>query len=156
MRREADQFGQWKDNRQFFMEFNEPNDTDEVIERENTPMDFAPLLDSLLETKVVYKGETIEELAKSMGVDADTMKASADQYNQAIKDGKDELFFADTNRLVELKEGPYYAIKFVARNLGTLGGVRINEKIQAIDADGQEVPNLYVAGADAGGSAKRS
>ena len=38
-----------------------------------------------------------------------------------------------------------------ARNLGTLGGVRINENIEAVDENGTPIKGLYVAGADAGG-----
>lgn len=146
-----DHYSQFKDNPQFFMEFNEPNDTNAIIEREQTPTDFVPLLDALVETDVVFKGETVADLAKAMGVDETNFEASVKQYNDAITTGKDELFFSDTKRLQEVGEGPFYAIKFVARNLGTLGGVRINEKIEAVTTDGESVDNLYVAGADAGG-----
>jgi fumarate reductase flavoprotein subunit len=34
---------------------------------------------------------------------------------------------------------------------GTLGGIRVNEKIQALNKDLRPVPNLYVAGQDGGG-----
>ena len=35
--------------------------------------------------------------------------------------------------------------------LGTLGGVKINEKMQAVNKDGDAIPGLYVTGNDAGG-----
>lgn len=146
-----DQYGQFKDDPQFYMEFNEPNATEDIIKRENTPMDYAPLLDQLTDTGVVFKGDSIEELGKALGVDATNFKASVDQYNGAIESGQDDLYFSDTDRLIKVSQGPFYAVKFVARNLGTLGGVRINDKIEACDADGNMIPNLYVAGADAGG-----
>ena len=146
-----DHFGSFKDNRNFYMEFNEPNDTDYLIEKENTPTDYAPLLEAAIGTGVVLKGDSIEELAESMGINAVTFKASVDQYNNAIESGKDDMFFSDTNRLVPVKKGPYYAVKFVSRNLSTLGGVAINEKIEAVDGNGVAIPGLYVAGADAGG-----
>lgn len=146
-----DHFGTFKDNRNFYMEFNEPNDTDQLIEKENTPRDYTPLLEAAVGTNVVFKGESIEALAKNMGIDAVTFKASVDQYNKAIELGRDEMYFSDTKRLVPIKKGPYYAVKYVTRNLSTLGGVAINEKIQAIDENGVSIPGLYVAGADAGG-----
>ncbi|MBO0476527.1 FAD-dependent oxidoreductase [Vagococcus sp. DIV0080] len=145
------QFKKWENNRQFFMEFNEPNDTDEFLAEEEMAYDFVPLLDSLAGKGMIFKGNSVEELAKSMKVDEGAFKQSVKQYNDSIKSGKDDLFFADTKRLIGVDEGPYYAIKFVARNLGTLGGVRINENIQAVDAKGNVIPNLYVAGSDAGG-----
>ncbi|GMG97007.1 FAD-dependent oxidoreductase [Tepidimicrobium xylanilyticum] len=144
-------YGIWKDNRQFFMEFNMPTDTDELIKWENTPIDYTPLLDAAVGTGVVFKGNTLKELAKNMGVDANRFIESVNQYNKAIEEGIDNMFFADTERLIPVVEGPFYAVKYVARNLGTLGGVRINEKIEAVDKNGKPIPGLYVAGADAGG-----
>lgn len=145
------QYEKWKDDPQFFMEFNEPNDTAESYKAENTPMDYTKVLDPLVGTGVVFKGNTLEELANNMGVDKENFIKSVNQYNGAIKSGKDELFFADTNSLISVDKAPYYAVKFSARNLGTLGGVRINEDIQAVGNDGKPVKGLYVAGADAGG-----
>ncbi len=144
-------FETWRNNRQFYMEFNEPNDTDVLLKEENTPTDFTSRLEAALGTGVVFKADTLEELAKQMGVDEQTFMSSVKQYNGAIDKGEDTLFFADTSRLIPVKEGPYYAVKYVSRNLSTLGGVRINEKIQAVDEEGLPIPGLYVAGADAGG-----
>ncbi|WP_246169646.1 FAD-dependent oxidoreductase [Alkalibaculum sporogenes] len=144
-------YSAFKNNQNFYMEFNEPVDTDKLIEKEQAPTDYIPLLKSAEGTGVVFSGNDLEELAKKMGVNANTFTANVEQYNKAIESGKDNLFFSDTKRLVPLEKGPYYAVKFVARNLSTLGGVGINEKIEAIDGDGVAIPGLYVAGADAGG-----
>ena len=146
-----DQYASWVGNEQFYMEFNEPNSTDAMYAQQHTPIDFTTTLDKLLDTKVVYKGNTIDELAKSMDVDADTLQASVNQYNQAIVTGHDDTYAANTSRLVEVKEGPYYAVKYVARNLGTLGGISINENMQVLDKDFNVIKGLYAAGADAGG-----
>ena len=146
-----DQYASWVGNEQFYMEFNEPNSTDAMYAQQHTPIDFTTTLDKLLDTKVVYKGNTIEELAKAMDVDVNTLQASVNQYNQAIATGHDDAYAANTNRLVEVKEGPYYAVKYVARNLGTLGGIRINENMQVQDKDFNVIKGLYAAGADAGG-----
>ncbi|GGH14935.1 hypothetical protein GCM10008013_08840 [Paenibacillus segetis] len=51
----------------------------------------------------------------------------------------------------EVKEGPFYAIKMQISNLGTLGGVRVNEKLQATDENLKPIPGLYVVGNDAAG-----
>ncbi len=146
-----DQYASWVGNEQFYMEFNEPNSTDAMYAQQHTPVDFTTTLDKLLDTKVVYKGNTIEELAKAMDVDPSILQASVNQYNQAIATGHDDAYAANTSRLVEVKEGPYYAVKYVARNLGTLGGIRINENMQVLDKDFNVIKGLYAAGADAGG-----
>lgn len=146
-----DHYGKWKDNREFYMEFNFPTDTDEAIKREHEKVDFTAFLNKLAATNVVFIGETITELAEKMGVDKDNLEKSVAQYNAAKKKGEDDLFFSDTKRMIPVENGPFYAIKFIARNLGTLGGATIDEKMHALAPNGDPVPNLYVAGADASG-----
>lgn len=144
-------YGKWKDHREFYMEFNFPTDTDEAIKREHEKVDFTTLLDKLSSTNVVFIGKTIKELAQRMGVNEENLQNAVDQYNNAKKKGEDDLFFSDTKRMIPVEQGPFYAIKFIARNLGTLGGATIDEKMHALAPDGEPVPNLYVAGADASG-----
>ena len=146
-----DHYGKWKDHREFYMEFNFPTDTDEAIKREHEKVDFTALLDKLSSTNVVFIGKTIKELAQRMGVNEENLQNAVDQYNNAKKKGEDGLFFSDTKRMIPVEQGPFYAIKFIARNLGTLGGATIDEKMHALAPDGEPVPNLYVAGADASG-----
>ena len=144
-------YGKWKDHREFYMEFNFPTDTDEAIKREHEKVDFTTLLDKLSSTNVVFIGKTIKELAQRMGVNEENLQDAVDQYNNAKKKGEDDLFFSDTKRMIPVEQGPFYAVKFIARNLGTLGGATIDEKMHALAPDGEPVPNLYVAGADASG-----
>ncbi|CAM3151468.1 fumarate reductase flavoprotein subunit [Lactobacillus bombicola] len=146
-----DHYGKWKNKREFYMEFNFPTDTDESIKREHEKTDFTTLLKQLSSTNVVFIGQTIPELAEQMGVDAINLQKSVDQYNEAKKKGEDELFFSDTKRMIPVEQGPFYAVKFIARNLGTLGGATIDEKMRALKPDGEPVANLYIAGADASG-----
>lgn len=146
-----DHYGKWKDHREFYMEFNFPTDTDEAIKREHEKVDFTTLLDKLSSTNVVFIGKTIKELAQRMGVNEENLQNAVDQYNNAKKKGEDDLFFSDTKRMIPVEQGPFYAVKFIARNLGTLGGATIDEKMHALAPDGEPVSNLYVAGADASG-----
>ena len=146
-----DHYGKWKNHREFYMEFNFPTDTDEAIKREHEKVDFTTLLDKLSSTNVVFIGKTIKELAQRMGVNEENLQNAVDQYNNAKKKGEDDLFFSDTKRMIPVEQGPFYAVKFIARNLGTLGGATIDEKMHALAPDGEPVPNLYVAGADASG-----
>lgn len=146
-----DQYAKWVGDEQFYMEFNEPNSTDAFYAEQHTPVDYRELFDAVLDTGVVAKADTIEDLAVTLEMDPKILKASVDQYNGAIASGKDDLFFADTDRLVEVKSGPYYAIRFSARNLSTLGGIRINADMEVLDKDFHVIEGLYAAGADAGG-----
>lgn len=48
--------------------------------------------------------------------------------------------------LMDISEGQYYVIKAVPSTHHTMGGVRINEKAQALTAKGQVIPGLWAAG----------
>lgn len=48
--------------------------------------------------------------------------------------------------LMDMSEGQYYVIKAVPSTHHTMGGVRINEKAQALTAKSQVIPGLWAAG----------
>lgn len=91
--------------------------------------------------------DTIEELAKKIGVKAETLEETIDDYNDYC-DSVDEEFFKDHRYMRPLRKGPYYAAAVRAGGYGTVGGIRINENCEACDKDFEPVPGLYAAGAD--------
>ena len=46
------------------------------------------------------------------------------------------------------RQAPYYAVKVYAGDIGTACGIAANGNAQAVDANGQAIPGLYVAGND--------
>lgn len=145
-------FDAFREKPEFFMEFNLPNDTKANSDNERKPVDLRAMVNTLAEkTKTVFKADTIEALAEAFGADPALFAASVKQYNEAAATGEDKLFFADGKRFESVKKGPFYAVKLVARNLGTLGGVAVDERLRAIDAHGKVIPGIWAAGADAGG-----
>lgn len=99
----------------------------------------------------VFKGNTIEELAKAMGVDAAVLKETIAQNNQFASQRRDDIFAKNFEYLRPVEQGPFYATKMLPAALGTLGGVKINGQMEAVNADGEKIPGLYVVGNDAGG-----
>lgn len=97
------------------------------------------------------KANTLDELAKKTGMDPARLKASVEQYNQAAADRHDALFAKDPQYIFPVKQGPYYAIKSVAASLGTLGGIKVNGRLQVVSDKDKAIPNLYAAGNDVGG-----
>lgn len=147
-----EQYRAFRNRREFFMEFNAPNDTDELSRAERAPRDLRPWLDAFVgRTDTVFRGDSIEALARAMKVPAEALARSVAQYNEAARTGIDPLFFADGRRLLPVGKAPFYAIRFVARNLGTLGGIRVSHRLEAETSEGRVIPGLYAAGADAGG-----
>ena len=115
------------------------------------PADFVELAEEGVRQGNVFKGDNIEELAKNTGMDIEKLKANIDEYNQIIESKEDPYGKSAENLVFEVKEGPVYAIKMMISNLGTTGGVRVNEKLEAADIDLKPIPGLYVVGNDAGG-----
>lgn len=109
------------------------------------------LTDSLekgIKEGTVIKGQTIEELAQKMGVDASTLQQTFDQYNTFARNGKDEMFGKKSPYLVEMKEGPYYAVVTIPASLGQLGGIAVDSNLHVLNTKGDIIKNLYVAGND--------
>jgi len=107
----------------------------------------------------IYKADTIEDLAKQMGMDPKVLKETVDEYNSDIeKYGYDKKFGRKLlgmawpeKPLMKIDTPPYYAMKNKICLTSMKGGLRINAKCQVIDQFGDVIPGLYAAGEIAGG-----
>lgn len=95
-----------------------------------------------------FKGNTLDDLAKAMGVEAASLKETVAEYNAACKAKKDEQYGKDAKYLVPVAQGPYYAVVGRAVALGGLGGILTDDKLRVTKDDGTVIPGLYAAGAD--------
>lgn len=95
------------------------------------------------------KGNTMDEIAKAMGVDAATLKATVATYDKGRAAGKDA--FGRANMKFDLNHGPFYAIMITPAVHHTMGGVKIDTKTQVLNAKGQVIPGFFAAGEIAGG-----
>lgn len=102
-------------------------------------------------TTEIFAADSIDELAKKMGVNPDVLKATIDKYNEACEKRYDELFAKDPKYLFPIKTPRFYAVKARTVCLGTMGGIKINEKAEVLDKKEVVIPGLYAAGFDAGG-----
>lgn len=99
----------------------------------------------------ITKADTIEELAKKMQewdhwMDADTLKATFDEYQALCEAGVDPKFDRDPETLEKLDGGPYYCYTLYPGSCSTLGGPMKNENGQVLDVRGEVIPRLYSAG----------
>jgi fumarate reductase flavoprotein subunit len=107
----------------------------------------------------IYQADTIEDLAKQLGMEPKTLKATIDEYNSDIKKyGYDKKFGRKLlgmtwpeKPVMPLDSPPYYAVKNKICLTSMKGGLRINGKCQIIDQFGDVIPGLYAAGEIAGG-----
>ena len=99
--------------------------------------------------EVVFKAETVEELAKKMGVDATKLQETIDAYNKGIETGNDPFGRTDERTPIE---APYYAVKTIPYVLLTKGGPIMNTSAQTLDTNGNPIPGLFQCGELAGGA----
>jgi fumarate reductase flavoprotein subunit len=99
----------------------------------------------------VFEADSVPELAEKIGVDPQVLQATVDEYNGYCEKGRDELFAKDPRYLRPIKGPKFYAVRARTAFLGTLGGIKINHRLEVIDKKGNVIPGLYAAGYDAGG-----
>jgi NAD-dependent dihydropyrimidine dehydrogenase PreA subunit len=90
-------------------------------------------------------------IAKWMGTDPKVLKETVDEYNAACDKGFDPIFAKDRAYMVPLRAPPYYAIRSNSDFLDTIGGIKINERMEVLDKQDNPIPGLYAAGVVAGG-----
>ena len=83
---------------------------------------------------------------------ADFTKIPFDQLQKTVKRVSDmagkgnDKDFNHRAGLMDMQQGKYYVIKAVPSTHHTMGGVRINEKAEALTAEGKAIPGLWAAG----------
>jgi ferredoxin len=92
-----------------------------------------------------------EEIAQWMEVDPNSLKSTIAEYNSICEKGYDPVFRKDRRHLAPLRTPPYYAIKMGVDYLDTIGGIRINERMEVLDKKDIPIPCIYAAGIDTGG-----
>ena len=53
--------------------------------------------------------------------------------------------------LQPVKKGPFYALRITPTMLGTLGGLKVNSKLEVLDPDDKNILGLYAVGHIASG-----
>ena len=110
---------------------------------------------------VVFKADSLAELADEIGVSGDGLAKTVHKFNDFARSGKDadfgrgdsayDRYYGDPNckpnpNLAPLASPPYYAIKIVPGDLGTKGGLRTDEHSRVLRPDGSIIDGLYAAG----------
>jgi fumarate reductase flavoprotein subunit len=102
-------------------------------------------------SKDVFVADSLEELATKIRVDPAVLMSTVNEYNQFCDKGHDDLFAKDPLYLRPLRGPRFYALKAYVLFIGTLGGIKINHKMEVLDHKEERIPGLYAGGLDAGG-----
>ncbi len=105
--------------------------------------------EELAKGEVVFKAETVEELANQINMDAAVLQATIDAYNQGIETGADPMGRNDERTPID---STLYAVKTVPYVMLTKGGPLMNTSAQTLDKDGNPIPGLFQCGELTGGA----
>src|SRR5215207_818877 len=116
-----------------------------------------------LRSGYLKRGRTLAELARECGINPEGLTQTVAAFNEHARVGEDPEFGRGTtafNRgsgdpehkpnpsLAPIEKGPFYAIKVLPGSFGTFAGLKADPQARVLDADGNPIPGLYVAGSD--------
>jgi 3-oxosteroid 1-dehydrogenase len=126
-------------------------------------MDMMPRItpESAYKNGIITKADSLPELARKMGIDEAGLVATSKRFSQFAKNGRDEdfhrgdsaydRFYSDPRvkpnpNLGPIEKPPFYALKVWPGDLGTMGGLLIDEHARVLRKDGSVIRGLYAAG----------
>ena len=92
------------------------------------------------------KADTLDELARKLGVDKTNLKATVERWHGFFDKKKDEDFGRTQSMFSRIDKAPYYGQKISPASQTTYGGVERNADGAALKTDGSVIPGLFVAG----------
>lgn len=103
-------------------------------------------------TPYLFKGDTLETLAKNAKMEESSLVNTVARYNKFVEEGEDLDFNRQPKFMQEpVGEGPYYLIEQKARFATTMGGLVVNETLNVMNKTGEQIEGLYAAGEVVGG-----
>jgi fumarate reductase flavoprotein subunit len=88
--------------------------------------------------------DTWDEIAKWIGVRPETLKGTIAEYNSSCNRGYDETYVKDRKYLIPLKTPPFYAARVQPMMTDTIGPVRINASMQALNKQNEQIGRAHV------------
>ena len=95
------------------------------------------------------KGDTIAECAEAFGLT--NLEETVKRYNEFCQSKEDADFGKDPMFLTEIKDGKgYYLFEYQSAYWATIGGIRTNDRLTALDADNKPIDGLFIGGLNMG------
>jgi hypothetical protein len=94
----------------------------------------------------IKKANTLEDLAKMMGINPEGLATTVRSYNEYKSQGKDPDFKRPAKTLLPIVTPPYYTVELGLTVINTQGGPVHNAKAQVLDTEEKPIPRLYAAG----------
>ncbi len=110
----------------------------------------------------MIQAATLSALAEQIGVDADGLERTVEQFNRSAREGSDPAFHRGESQydryhgdwsldgalqtVGPLDQAPFYACRVYPGVLGTKGGPKISIRAEVQNLRGGNIPGLYAAG----------
>lgn len=107
-------------------------------------------VDAMVDKGIIYKADTLEDLAKQIGCPSEALKTSVEKYNSYVDAGEDPDFGKNVFG-TKIETAPFYAVIEKPSVHHTMGGLTINTDAEVLNEDGTAIKGLYAAGEVIGG-----
>ncbi len=118
---------------------------DNIGKISNTVKTHANEYEAFTKQGIMKTCEDLKCIADFTKMPYDQLVKTIDRVNSMTGKGNDKDF-NHRSGLMDMSQGKYYVIKAVPSTHHTMGGIKINEKAQALTADGKVIPGLWAAG----------
>jgi len=110
---------------------------------------------------VLYRADSIAGLANKIGIEPNALASTVSRFNGFAATGIDldfhrghysfDRFYCDPRHLPNsslgaLSQAPYYAIRVDLGDLGTKGGLKVDQDARVLDQSGKAISGLYAIG----------
>lgn len=100
----------------------------------------------------LVQSETLEGLADSLGIRAETLATTITRYNASVEAGLDDAFFKDSTHLRPVAKAPFYGARIRPDVICWTGtGLRIDREARVLDRADRPIAGLFAAGETTGG-----
>lgn len=111
--------------------------------------------------RFIRKADTLDGLAALLGIDAAGLRTTVERMNRFARSGIDEDFHRGENAfdrffgdksvtpnpcLAPIAKPPFYGFEVWPGELGTKGGISVDEHARVLDTAGSVIPGLYATG----------
>ena len=106
--------------------------------------------DDYIDMNIIEKAHDLETLAQAIRIEPSKLIETLDRYNGFVEAQLD-VDLGRKSLKMTLEEGPFYAVQVIPGVHYCMGGILIDEKARAIDANGRPIKGLYESVEASGG-----
>ena len=115
-------------------------------------VDKAQTLKNGLKYGVIWKFDSIADIARHFKMPVDAFEAQVARWNKFVKQGKDTEFGRALALAEQIDKPPFYAVRVWPKVHYCMGGVGISPKAEVLTVMGKPIAGLYAAGEVTGGT----